>query len=251
MSTSIKLISYNIWHGVYLEPMLQFLNEQQPEIVCLQEVGTSGLGQKKHPTNLFKEIQTSLGFEAHYEHMYTADEGDGVYTIGVAIYSKFPILETKSLRYERNTTEVLRISDVDRYHVPRVLLGCLLDIKPKPLWVFTTHFTISPEAKVTQHQLENAQKVAAYLKDFPEYMLCGDLNTPHGSHIFDLLKGEASDVVGPGKPTLHPKLHRVGHLNLQVDHAFLNSRRITASAAATPLVDGSDHLPLVIQLEVA
>lgn len=179
--------------------------------------------------------------------MYAADEGDGEYSIGVAIYSKYPILETTVLRYERETTEVLRISDVDRYHVPRVLLGCLLDIKPQPLWAFTTHFTISPEAKVTQHQLDNAQKVAAYLSKYPEYILCGDLNTPHGSQVFDILKGDALDVIGPGHPTLHPTLHRVGHLGLQVDHSFIKSQRVKVVSAATPLIDGSDHLPLVME----
>jgi endonuclease/exonuclease/phosphatase family metal-dependent hydrolase len=247
MKRSIKLISYNIWHGVYLNPLVEFLDREQPDILCVQEVGTSGLGQKKDTTNLHEVIQKKLDMQAHYEHMYSADEGEGEYTIGVAIYSKYPILETTVLRYERETSETLRISDVDRYHVPRVLLGCLLDVEPIPLWVFTTHFTISPDAKVTQHQVDNAQKVATFLNKFPEYILCGDLNTPHGSQIFDILKSDAFDVVGPGHPTLHPTLHRVGHLGLQVDHAFIKSQRVNVDSVSLPLADGSDHVPLVIE----
>lgn len=247
MSESIKLISYNIWQGMYLDPLVKFLQTEQPDIVCLQEVGTSGMGQKHSDDNVFKLIGDTLKLEGDYENMLWADEGEGPFNSGVAILSRFVRTSRMVFRYERITNDILRLTDRDRYNVPRVLLGNELLINDKSLWVFTTHFTISPDAQVTQHQLDNAQKVAGQLRKYPEYLFCGDLNTPHGSQVFNVLRGDARDVIGLGYPTLHPKLHRAGHLNLQVDHALVKSDRITIKSSAVPIVDGSDHLPLVLE----
>jgi len=230
-----------------MDALLAFLDKEKPDILCLQEVGTSGIGQKQSSDNLFKMICDALHMEGDYENMFWADEGEGRFDSGVAILSRFARSNRMVFRYERITNDILRLTDRDRYFVPRVLLGNELQIDDKTLWVFTTHFTISPDAQVTQHQLDNAHAVSEQLQKYPEYVLCGDLNTPHGSRIFDLLKGDALDVIGPGYPTLHPKLHRVGHLALQVDHAFVRSDRITVTSSAVPIVDGSDHLPLVIE----
>lgn len=234
-----------------MEALLAFLEAEKPDVLCLQEVGTSGMGQKHSDDNVFKLICDALKLEGDYENMLWADEGEGTFDSGVAILSRFAQVNRMVLRYERITNKVLRLTDTDRYNVPRVLLGNELLINHKPLWVFTTHFTISPEAQVTQHQLDNAHRVAQSLSEYPEYLFCGDLNTPHGSSVFDILRGEAVDVVGPNTPTLHPTIHPVGNLGLQVDHMFVKSNRVKVISAAVPIVDGSDHLPLVIKLEVA
>ncbi len=251
MSRSIKLVSYNILQGMYIQALLESLQREQPDILCLQEIGTSGIGQKHSSDNVLELICAALHMEGDYENMFWADEGEGRFNSGVAILSRFTRTNRMVFRYERITDKVLRLTDTDRYFVPRVLLGNELLINEKPVWVFTTHFTISPDAQVTQHQLENAQTVAAQLKAYPEYMFCGDMNTPYGSQVFEILQGESESVFGGGLPTLHPTLHRVGHLGLQVDHAFVRSDRVTITSSTVPTVDGSDHLPLVIEFNLA
>lgn len=245
-----KLVTYNIWHGEYLEQLLAFLKKEQPDILCLQEVSSSGLAQHQSKVNLFTTIKETMRQEGVFERGFWADEGKGKFDGGVAILSRFSMLNKKVWRYERETTQILKPSTTDRYSMPRVLLGSQLKLSSAPIWIFTTHFTISSDASVTPHQLEQAEKVAGFLKSYSEYIFCGDLNTPHGSEVFDKLKGQAQDMVGKVNGTLHPVIHPVGYKGLQVDHVFAKGDRFKVNSAKVPVIDGSDHLPVVVEFEV-
>ncbi|OGV95696.1 hypothetical protein A2W24_05500 [Microgenomates group bacterium RBG_16_45_19] len=246
-----KLITYNVWQGRHLDKVIQFLQSEKADIVCLQEVGMRGQGQGAAEVNLFEEIKQGLGIDGIYRRYFWADEGQGKYDMGIAIYTGLPVREIKEFRYERRATEeILEAGGKDRYNIPRVLIGQKIGIGGGKLWVFTTHHTITPHAGVTEHQLQATKQVKGFLADYDEYILCGDMNTPYGNENYELLSQGLADVSKPTEPTLHPTIHKVGYKRYHVDYVFIKGKGIKQVSTRIPVMDASDHLPVVVELEV-
>jgi endonuclease/exonuclease/phosphatase family metal-dependent hydrolase len=248
----LKVITYNIWHGKYLEKVLDFLQAEKPDVIQLQEVGTVGRGFKVEDTlNIFETVKQKLGMQGEFRRMFWGNQGEGRYDMGVATLTNFPVAEVVDFYYERPVTQLeLDAAVKDRYWLPRVLLGLKLKLADIPLWFFNTHFTITPNASVTERQLESVAQVRGYLNQYDDYVLTGDMNTPYKTTTYERLVEDLSDISKPQEPTLHPIIHTVGHLGYHVDYVLYKSKRVRCSKTRVPLVDGSDHLPVVVELEV-
>jgi endonuclease/exonuclease/phosphatase family metal-dependent hydrolase len=249
----LKLITYNIWHGTKLPELVEFFQTHKADVYCLQEVSVQGVAfDASQQINLFKEIETVIGVKGDYERMFWGNEKLGKYDMGVAIFSRFPVLERVTFTYEREVTETVMVADGDdRYNLPRKLLGNKLDLPGgRQLWVMTTHFTITPEATVTDWQLRSVDQLQGFLKDYPEFILTGDMNTPYGNETYRRLTEIMEDVSPHDRPTLHPTIHPVGQLNLHVDYVFLKGEKLKAEKREVLMVSASDHLPVVVDLEV-
>jgi len=232
----MKLITYNIWHGKYLNKVIEFLVREKPDVVCLQEVDTG----------IFNEVKQVMGMGGEYRRMFWWERGKQRLELGVAILTRWPITETKEFYYEKMARETMVEPEIrDRYDLPRVILG----VKIGETWIFTTHFTITPEATVTKRQLKSVKEVKGFLADYDDYVLCGDMNTPYGNETYKRLSEGLVDVSGK-EPTLHPRIHKVGNKGYHVDYVFYKSSRIKQISTRIPLVDGSDHLPVVVELYI-
>lgn len=247
----LKLITYNIFHGKYLDRVIDFLKTEKPDVLCLQEAATSGLGLAANDMNMFEEIKTRLDMSGEYRRMCWGEKDSGKYDIGVAILSRVPVTGWIDFRYERDVTKkVLEPSLEDRYNLPRVLLGAKIDLNGVEQWVFNTHFTITPDAQSNSHQLTQAHRVKQFLADYPDTILCGDLNTAYQTETYRILSEGMIDVSLGEIPTLHPTIHPVGYLNHHVDYVFLPPKGVNHISTRVPVVDGSDHLPIVVELEL-
>ncbi len=245
------LITYNICHGKYLNRALTFVKDEEPAIACFQEMGTTGQDFEANKINLFGEFKQKLGRDGIYERMFWGDTGQGRYDLGVAILTRFKILDSVVYYYEREQTEqAIEPGVTDRYFLPRVLLGVKMQLGLKELWVLTTHFTITPAITPTPHQIKNAHTVKQWLNNFDEYIFCGDLNAGYATETYEIFKLGSKDVSKPELPTLHPTLHPVGHLRPHVDYVFIKSNTLQAVSSRVPVVDGSDHLPVVVEFEL-
>lgn len=247
----MKLVTYNIFHGRYWDKAADFLQEEKAEIVCLQEVGRKSINFQPSEVDMIEDVAKKLNYVYSYSHMFYGDSGTGTYEMGVVILSKFRILETIEFKYERaSTDEILEANVKDRYNLPRKLLGVKLDLVGRELWVFTTHFTITPNALPTDQQIKEAIKVKAFLADYDEFVLCGDMNAAYRTETYRILSEGMVDVSLGEEPTLHQTLHRVGHLKHHVDYVFYKGNNLKHVSSKIPMVDGSDHLPIVVEFEL-
>jgi endonuclease/exonuclease/phosphatase (EEP) superfamily protein YafD len=73
------------------------------------------------------------------------------------------------------------------------------------------------------------------------------MNTPYGNENYRLLTAGLTDVSGT-EPTLHPTFHKVGKNGYHVDYVFLKGEKLDALETRIPVVDASDHLPVVVEL---
>lgn len=244
-----KLITYNIWHGAYFEEVKDFLRSEAADIVCIQEIGRDGLGFARDSTDMVKVMGRELDMRGEYEEMFRGNIGQGEYGFGVAIFSRFTLIEKRILNYELESREVLEPAIKDRYNLPRRLIGLRYE-ELGDLWVFTTHFTITPDTLPTEHQLTQAKVVQEYVSHYHELILCGDMNTVPDTETYRMLSQGMMDVSLPEKPTLHPRIHLVGDKGYHVDYVFYRSSRLKHVSTRIPLVDGSDHLPIVVEFEL-
>src|SRR3989344_3149830 len=94
----LKLLSWNIWCGTYLDEVIKFLKTTNADIIALQEVAEDERG------NISKIIADKLG----YKYVYTTDidmplkylpnykkDDEGTKKMGNAILSKYEILNSK------------------------------------------------------------------------------------------------------------------------------------------------------------
>lgn len=245
--SDFKLITYNIWHGKYLERVIDFLREEDADVICLQEVATKGQGVGPKDINIYEIIKSELGYAGVFAPMVEFDEGGGLYNFGLAILTKGKTLHEETHFYFRDFQR-FEEWERNRYRWPRAVLRADVGLQGERMTVFTTHFLVTPEASVTDYQLKAAYRLREYLDQYDNFILCGDMNTPFGTETYELLSEGLVDGSPVDKPTLHPTIHRVGHLGYHVDYVFLKGEQFEVKESWVPEVDGSDHLPVVVEL---
>lgn len=243
----IKLITYNIWHGNFLEKVIDCLRCEKADIVCLQEVATCGRAFTVSKENILTKIQEALGMDAVYAPMYTIETPKGEFDAGVAILSKQKIIGSTIIPYAGGFRK-FQLAEKWRYGWPSVVL--MAKIESLGVMVATTHLPVTHKTKVTQRQLAAAREVKAGLENQEELILCGDMNTLPGSGTYRILSEGLIDVSNLTAPTLHNTIHVVGKKNYHVDYVFYKGTKIRPLSTRILNVDGSDHLPIEVRWEV-
>lgn len=97
---------------------------------------------------------------------------------GVALMTRYPIIHTDFIQLTRN------YSDSDDAH-NRICLGAIIDTPAGQISVFTTHFSLSANARK-----RNIVELYEFMLSFPPpYILTGDLNTEPDSPEIHFLQG--------------------------------------------------------------
>ena len=239
---SIKLIQLNIERDKHLEQILPFLLEQEPDVVCVQEIAD-------HSVKRFTE---GLGLYGHFVPMNTRAD-DGVPHIqGIALFSTIPFTKTWSVQYAGNTS-VLPTYNGDtpesKHTTQRFELAYAELLKDDVLFrIATTHFPWTAEGGTTDFQREDMEKMIHILAENGEVVLAGDFNAPRGGEIFSLLAAKYKDNV-PAEYTssIDGALHRAGPLELMVDSIFSSPRYSVTDVAMHTGV--SDHCAIVSTIE--
>jgi endonuclease/exonuclease/phosphatase family metal-dependent hydrolase len=242
---TLKLITYNIWHGKYLEEVIAFLHQEKPDVVCLQELGTKGRAFKVNDTNILKSLQEALDMEAVYAPMFEKQEENGIWDLGLAILSKGPIEETQMVQYAGGF-KLFGVDEIWRYRWPSAILSGVIRGIP----IITTHLTVTREAKVTPAQLRSASVVKEFIGNYPDMVFCGDMNTLPGSETYKVLADGLTDLTDHQGQTLHPTIHPVGKLGYHVDYVFAKGKKLKHISTRIPMINASDHLPVVVELEL-
>ncbi|MDO8620294.1 MAG: endonuclease/exonuclease/phosphatase family protein [bacterium] len=244
--TKLKLISLNIEMDKHLPQVLPFLEREQPDVVCLQEVFEKDM-------ELF---QNTLGMRGDFVSVSIVDlkyvEGVLVHDEelakkgpqGIAVFTKLPVHSEGVRYYHGEPGEVPRHSR--DYH--RFLLWREVEKDGAHFTLGTTHFTWTPDGSASPEQHKDIQALFTILEEFPEVAFCGDFNAPRGGEIWGLMAKRYTDTI----PLLYdssidPEFHRAKGLRRLVDGLFCTSGY---RASEVRLVEGvSDHKAIVGFLE--
>jgi endonuclease/exonuclease/phosphatase family metal-dependent hydrolase len=239
----VRLVTFNTHHGVGrdekhdLSRLAQVLAAAEADVICLQEVDRH-FGDRSDDVDqallLARALDMQLAWGPTIDDRY-----------GNALLSRLPIL----------------VSDVHRLPgdgEPRVALRTMVELDGAALWVTNTHLSSGdPERRAAQ--------VAALAELHTEPMetgvIVGDLNTPADAPELDPLRQRFTDAwrlaaarddqsgwrfwhAGHGEtfPSPHP--------HLRIDQVWVSPGVGVAAAAVLDAAGASDHLPLLVDLEV-
>lgn len=242
----LKLISVNIEKDRHLEErFLPFLQKENPDILCVQEIFEKDIEQ----------IKTTGGFE-HFVYAPMTLQPSVVLTdktqfhsIGVAIFiKKLQSVSTSRHYYVKDENIVPFERPVDTYAEPHNNANAVCFVSGESgdsAYTFaTTHCCITPNGDTTACQLAQAEDLLQILAEKSEFVFCGDLNAPRGKEAFALFAEKYMDNIPlEYDSSIDPVLHRVPTLRLMVDGLFTTPQFAARDVA---LVEGvSDHKAIV------
>lgn len=167
----ISLMSINIEGNKHWERVLPFIDERQPEVLCLQEAFEPDL-----------HLLHERGYTTHFLQMQYKPYENTYAFFGVVVATKLSVLSEKNLYYHRHShaddTPFEQDNKRDTSHH-----GCALVTLEKegvPLIVASTHFTWTPDGLTSPEQEADMTELLAVLEGIEPHVFCGDFNIPRG-----------------------------------------------------------------------
>lgn len=260
---NVKHLQLNTSVMKHPEAIVDFIQEQDIQIACLQEVAYPTDGKHK-----FQELCEAKGlhyFEA--VHFYYSDQK---LTVGCAVASVWPISDFEILYFNTPDYQPKTISDQDsvgkaliydeKIKEPMASRGLKHSIKSRAVAIATLEtpagavrvycmqYTVSSWATETEQMYKLTQMITSHLKfsrSLPT-IASGDMNIQTDSYSVRLLKTQLGHHTGGLTNTLsddHRALANDFPEGLAVDHVF--SKLLQHKDTKAVQVDFSDHKAIV------
>lgn len=241
--TKLKLIQWNVWYKEPIQNMLTEIKRFDADVYCLQELT---IGYSHHDgADAVKSVAEATGFNHYFHSVQNSDDG----AQANAIFSRYPITESRNDYI--NEPEGSGGYD-DEY---RTYVEAKLDVDGAELTVGTTHMSYTDRFVETLRKLSEYGKLEASLSTDKKFVFTGDLNVTPDSEVIKRLQNKLRHI-GPsyGEPTWTTKPFSYNGftadtLDWRLDYVFATEDvKVTNSKILE--TDKSDHLPILIELEV-
>lgn len=252
----IKVVSYNVKYfshqKEYIDSIVNFINNQQPDIVCLQEA----VVQK---TGIFgsRNIKKRIKGMAHYQLAHTAS------STGPLTFTRYPIIDMGEIRFEKSGNIVI-YSDLKIDNDTVRVYNCHLQsykIRPRD-YEFVDSLSLSPQSHRQWHKIkdfgwklkkamkkraEQADILRKHIDNSPfQVIVCGDFNAPPMSYVYTEVGKNLNDAfVQSGTTTGNTFEGRF--MWFRIDY-ILHSNLFEAYNFKRYKVGYSDHYPIVTKL---
>ena len=251
-------------HKDYRKNMIAFIKEQNADIVCFQEFLELGKSFAYSNTNAIVQ----LNYPYYYRVIDYGQASGGRFQAGVAIFSRFPIVDTQRISYP----------DPYKLRAAESLIGVDVLVNGKRVRIYTTHLQSVLFQKNDYRNLEiiksaddsmvtasrsilrklklgyafregQADLVRSKLDScpYPE-IICGDFNDVPNSYTYFHIKGNRQDVfvrkgfgIGRSFTAVSP--------TLRIDY-ILADKAFDVLQYNRSLVPWSDHYPVVADLKL-
>lgn len=242
----MRLISINIELNKHYDTVLNFLKQEKPDVVCLQEFLEEDFNYFKEELNLNGVFKP---FKYVHQDYYADSEGK---KHGIAIFAK-NIVNSGFVFYFGREENILKpfkeyISDKNNSKNAVLLWADIKDDSGKIFKFVTTHPPVTKEGESSPYQLQVIGELLKVLSGIPEFILCGDMNAPRGNKTFVQLNQKYKDNIPlEYKTSVDQNLHKVKGIQFMVDCLFTTP---AYQALNVKLVDGiSDHMAIVADIK--
>lgn len=243
--------------------ILAFIRKQSPDIICMQEFLETHNPALMDPNIAY--FRDSLGY-SYYSYAMDHRRPDGLYEHGVAIFSRFPIINTHRRKF--GGPKALQADES--------FLTADINVNGQTIRVLTTHLQsllfakkdfdamkeIKANGEVTlddsrsifrkfkqayNSRQKQAEKIRRALdaSPYPE-IICGDFNDVPNSFVYNEVRGDRKDVwtrsgfgIGRTFSFISP--------TLRIDYIFTDPR-IKVVQVRNPHPHLSDHFPVIADL---
>lgn len=240
----IKVLSWNIWCGTYLDGVIEFLKTANADIIALQEVAADDRG------NIVEIIAKKIGYE--YAHGVDMDiplkylpgyKHDDERTIkyGTAILSKYKINDSKT--YELSKSQGFR----------RLIVGADIQIEDNVLHVFSIHLKHTHQKHFVLQDLEAENLIK--LLPAADTIVMGDFNALPESSVIQKMSNKLQNTeIDSATPTW--SVYKEGctgclveSIKYKLDYIF-TSKGIKSNSFTVHASKSSDHLPVSAIIEI-
>jgi endonuclease/exonuclease/phosphatase family metal-dependent hydrolase len=244
MSYNVRLLNLFEWiqKDNVAQEILGFVNEQNPDVLCLQEYSTSG--------NIDLKI---------YPYKAVFMRG-GQIKSGEAIFSKFPIVNEGKIVFPNSDNGAIFADikigkDIIRFyniHLQSIKISPDVEKIDKDVEEINQEKSqmifkrISEAFKKQQQQAEIIMEHKAAC-EYP-MILCGDMNNSAFSYVYRSIKGNMKDcfeVAGQG----FGRTYNFKYYPARIDYIFADEKMNVKSFTNFPDFINSDHLPVMSRIE--
>ena len=245
MSYNVRLLNLFKWIDREDVPsqILSFINDKNPDILCIQEYSNSA--------NIDLKI---------YRHRYIFMQGNLIKT-GQAIFSKFPILDQGNIVFENSNNNVVFADIKKGKDIIRVYNMHLQSIKISP---DVTEINDNIEAidqgksqrlfnrisKAFKQQQQQAEIIKEHKKNcqYP-IIICGDMNNSAFSYVYRNIKGKLKDSfeeAGKG----FGATYKFRYYPARIDYIFADDKMRVKKFESFSDFENSDHYPIMARLSM-
>lgn len=237
---SFRVMTYNIHHGegtdgkLDLERIAALIKQERADLVALQEV------DRFVPRSGKQDIAARLAELTNMQHVFgkNIDLNGGEY--GNALLSRFPILEHQHTRY--------RVSVSGEQ---RGLLEAVVSVQGREFRLLNFHLDFKKDDTERLANVSEAFERLAASKPKRPAILCGDFNAPPQSPSHKAVTEQMADcwpLCGEGPGFTIP----VQFPAARIDYVFIEKDSpLKPKKAWVPRSTASDHLPVVVEFELA
>jgi endonuclease/exonuclease/phosphatase family metal-dependent hydrolase len=235
----LRVMSYNIHHAnppskediIDLKAIIETIKAEDPDLVALQEIDADT--QRSGKGNQAQQIGDALSMHVFFGKAINFEKGE----YGVAILSKFPILDS----------EIIRLPTVvETNGEPRVLATIDIELPDGGKIRFgSTHLDAQ---KADTNRLLQIQKIVEITKKVKiPFIVAGDFNAAPGSEVIDILDKNLKRTCENCAPTIPAEAPEKA-----IDFiAFRSDSRISVMEHQVIEQDyASDHLPVLAVLGI-
>lgn len=245
MSYNVRLLNLFKWIDSDSVPyrILEFINEKNPDILCIQEYSeTAGIDLKVYP------------------HKYVYVQGDKIKT-SQAIFSKFPIINEGNIVFPNSNNNAIFADIKKGKDIIRVYNIHLQSIKISPdvnelsenidgINQEKSQMVLNRISAAFTKQQQQAEIIKEHKKEC-EYpiIICGDMNNSAFSYVYRSIKGNLHDTfeeAGKG----FGKTYNFKYYPARIDYIFADSNMKVKSFESFPEFQNSDHFPIMTRLSI-
>ncbi len=243
MSYNVRLFNVFKWIDRDDVPsqIVNFINDENPDILCIQEYSTSA------------DIDLKV-----YPHKYILMAGDQIKT-GQAIFSKFPIINEGNIVFPNSNNNVIFADIKKGKEIIRVYNMHLQSIKISPdvteinddinvINQSKSQKLFNRISKAFKQQQQQAELFKEHKKDC-EYplIICGDMNNSAFSYVYRNIKGKLRDSfeeAGKG----FGATYKFRYYPARIDYIFADEKMKVKKFESFSDFENSDHYPIMTQL---
>jgi endonuclease/exonuclease/phosphatase family metal-dependent hydrolase len=243
MSYNVRLFNVFKWIDRDDVPsqIVNFINDKNPDILCIQEYSTSA------------DIDLKV-----YPHKYILMAGDQIKT-GQAIFSKFPIINEGNIVFPNSNNNVIFADIKKGKETIRVYNMHLQSIKISPdVTEINDDINVMNQSKSQKllkrisKAFKQQQQQAELFKEHKNYcsyplIVCGDMNNSAFSYVYRNIKGKLRDSfeeAGKG----FGATYKFRYYPARIDYIFADEKMKVKKFESFSDFENSDHYPIMTQL---
>lgn len=249
----IKFLTLNTLHGGKMfDNLVKFVKDEKPDIAFFQEVYDGHDESTERRFRAFEEFKKEFDFLPHAVFEPSLfDTSRGSIGWGNAVFSRFPILSSKAIFFEYPLADFSLGKGHDPYFVPRNLQCVEIDLSGKTLYGFNIHGVWDKHGDDSPRRFQMLEVVKSAIQGKSPSILAGDTNLKPNTEFAKTIEETLLSVFGNNLSSTFNMKHKTkpGYATAVVDMIFV-SLDIKVLEKRMPIVDVSDHMPLVAVLEV-